>query len=312
MDKLSMMVAFVALVEKGSYTLAAEKIGGSKSVVSQRIQRLEESMGVRLVNRTTRSVSITESGQLLYRRSLAILDQIAAVEQELATGRQQVSGELRVAAPQTFGRHYVVPICSDFALGHPAVHLNLELSDKHVDLVERHFDVGVRIGFLDDSTLIARTVGHTRVVLVASPVYLAAHGTPKVPEDLTGLDCIFDTNKRKGQCWETDSEEGPAQVTINPRMSLNSADGVRVAALKGVGITRCFAFLVRDDLAAGRLVEVLPDVGRQDLPVQIVFPHRTLMPAKTRAFIDHIAGALGDWLATDCGGNMPSPRQAST
>ncbi|MCB1889367.1 MAG: LysR family transcriptional regulator [Rhodocyclaceae bacterium] len=299
MDKLSMMVAFVALVEKGSYTLAAEKIGGSKSVVSQRIRRLEENLGVRLVNRNTRSVSITDSGRIFYRRCLDILDQIAAVEQELTTGRQEISGELRIAAPQTFGLHYVVPICSAFALSHAAVHLDLELSDKHVDLVERHFDVGVRIGFLDDSNLTARTVGHTRVLLVAAPEYLAAHGTPAVPEDLSGLDCIFDTNKRKGQCWETDAGDGPSRISITPRMSVNSAEGVRAAALHGVGITRCFAFLVRDDLAAGRLVELLPDMARQDLPVQIVFPHRTLMPAKTRAFIDHIADALGTALAAD-------------
>lgn len=294
-----MMVAFVALVEKRSYTLAAEKVGGSKSMVSNRIQRLEEQLGVRLVNRSTRSVSITEAGRRFYQRCVDILDRMAALETELEEGREAVSGKLRVTAPQTFGLRYVVPMCSEFALAHPAVELDLYLSDRHLDLVDRNFDVGVRIGFLEDSSLSSRMVGHTRFVLVAAPEYLASRGTPGTPEDLATMECIFDSNKRKGSCWEAISGDSPARIPIESRISINSASAVRIAALSGLGIARSFEFLVREDITEGRLVEVLPDAARVDIPVQIVFPHRSLMPAKTRSFIDYIAPGLEEALKDD-------------
>ena len=299
MDKLSMIVAFVALVEKGSYTLAAEKIGGSKSVVSSRIRKLEEIVGLRLVYRTTRSVAITDTGRRFYRRCLAILDQMAALENGLVDECEAISGALRITAPQSFGLHYVVPVCGDFLKAHPAVQLDVELDDRHLDLVDGHFDLAVRIGHLRDSSLSARKVGSAHFVMVASPAYLAARGVPRHPQDLAELDCIFDSNKRLGRCWEAQADGGPARVPVTPRMTVNSACAVRVAALEGLGITRSFEFLVRDDLAAGRLVEVLPEATRFDVPVQIVFAHRTLMPAKLRAFIDFSAERLGAAVAAD-------------
>jgi len=294
-----MMVAFVALVEEGSYTLAAEKIGASKSVVSSRIQKLEEAVGIRLVNRSTRSVSVSDNGRVFYQRCLDILDRIAALESDLAESGESISGELRVAAPQTFGLRYVVPLCNEFARAHPAVRLDIELSDRHVDLVEKHIDVGVRIGFLEDSNLSARTVGHTRFVMVAAPGYLAGRADIRNPDDLLELDCILDTNKRKRHCWEDVTGKAPMKAPPEPRISMNSASAVRVAALAGLGVTRTFEFLVREDIEGGRLVELLPELASIDIPVHIVFAHRTLMPAKTRAFIDHIVQGLGAALRSD-------------
>lgn len=299
MGKLSMMAAFVALVEEGSYTLAAEKIGGSKSVVSNRIQKLEEAVGIRLVNRSTRSVSVTDNGRVFYRRCLDILDRIAGLESDLTEDGESISGDLRIAAPQTFGLRYVVPVCSEFAKAHPAVRLDIELDDRHVDLVEKHIDVGVRIGFLEDSNLAARTIGYTRFVMVASPEYLAGRAEIRSPDDLLALDCILDTNKRKRHCWEAVSGKAPMKAPPEPRISMNSANAVRVAALAGLGVTRTFGYLVREDIEAGRLVELLPEFASIDIPVQIVFPHRTLMPAKSRAFIDYVAEGLGAALQAD-------------
>lgn len=294
-----MMLTFVALVEEGSYTAAADKLGASKSVVSNRVQRLETEIGVRLVNRTTRSISITDSGRHYYQKCLEILDQITALERGLVERDVAVSGELRVSVPQTVGVHYVVPICNDFISQNRAVRLNIELSDKHIDLVEGNFDVGIRIGRLEDSNLIARTAGHLRVVLVASPAYLETEGVPQHPEAISELDCIYDTNKRGGARWEFQCGAAVKKVNVNRRLSVNSASAVRVAALKGIGVGRVFEFLVRNDIRTGRLVEVLPESARYEIPVQVVYPHRPLMPARTRAFVDYFSAQLSAALRDD-------------
>jgi DNA-binding transcriptional LysR family regulator len=243
------------------------------------------SLGVRLLNRTTRRVSLTEVGEEFYDRAREILEQLSDAEASAGALQEAPSGRLRVTLPMDFGRAHMMPTLARFAERYPDVSLEIHLTDRHVDIVEERMDVGVRIGALADSALVARRLGPSRMALVASPEYLARKGEPSSPGDLLGHDCIVYTLKAT-RAWEF--VDGP--VTVNARHRVNNGDVIRALALAGRGVAMLPTFIVGDDVRAGRLVLLMNDRVASNQSIYAVYPHRRSLTAKVKAFIDQLAG----------------------
>lgn len=288
MHRLDFLRAFAAVVETGSFTAAARRLGLSKALVSKHVGQLEESLGVRLLNRTTRAVQPTEAGQETFRRSRRILDEVADLEEAVHDPQGAVRGHLRIAGPRVFGEDTLVPCAAAFMIRHPAVTLELALEERRVDLVAEGFDLGVRIGELADSGLIARRIAAYRYVLCATPAYLAAAGTPLMPGELAGHAALVNAVITPDNRWEFRVDGRRTVLTVAPRARVNTAGGVRDLALAGHGIGFCLLPNVAADLEAGRLVRLLEAYEAYDRSVHAVYPHARLLPAKVRAFLDHL------------------------
>jgi DNA-binding transcriptional LysR family regulator len=277
----------------GSFTAAAAALGRSTSSVSKQVHALESSLGVRLLNRTTRRVSLTEAGAQFYERAKEIIDSLAEAEDAAAELQAVPRGRLFATIPMDFGRSHMVPALCRFAESYPGVSLDIDLSDRHVDLVAEGFDVGVRIGVLTDSELVARRLGPSRMALVASPDYLVRKGTPADPRDLHAHDCIMYTLNAT-RSWKF----GDVQIPIAPRHRVNNGEMIRALAVSGCGVAMLPTFLVGDDIRAGRLEMLLADRIDSHLSIYAVYPHRRSLTAKVRAFIDQLAdycGPVPEW-----------------
>ena len=294
---------FVRVMDAGGFSAAAKSLGRSTSYVSKEVTRLEARLGVRLLNRTTRSISLTDEG----RRYFESCRQIVADAEEAAlgvTGAQSApSGLLKVSAPVSFGLGHLAGVLPEFLKEHPAVTLEIDVSDRMVDVVAEGYDVVLRIGSLQDSSLIARRINTARGLTVASPAYWARHGKPQRPTDLAGHACICYSLARMPHRWDYVGEDGKSiSIEVAGRVDCNSAELECALAVAGVGVTRLPEFACAREVAEGRLEPVLQEFARPSMGIYAVYPHRRHMTPKLRAFVDFLVAKFGD---AACGGARP-------
>ena len=296
---------FVAAVEAGSFAQAAIRLHLSRSAVGKSIARLEERLGVRLFQRTTRSQSLTDNGALFYERCLRALEEIRGAESLLETGKQQVSGRLRVAMPVLFGRQCVAPLLIALAQEHPGLELEMSFSDRVVDLVEEGFDMAVRNGTLQDSSvLVARKLGEHRMVLCAAPEYLLKKGQPQSVNDLSQHTAINYLSAGRVLSWQLMDNEGTSH-TFTPRSSLNMDDlqAICDAALAGHGIAWLPCWMVSKDIHEGKLVPLLKQAPDVRFDIHAVWQQTPHLPLRVRIAVDTLASRLPSAMSLD----MPAP-----
>ncbi|HEX7115354.1 MAG TPA: LysR family transcriptional regulator [Steroidobacter sp.] len=292
MSKIDQMVSFVAVVEAGSFVAAAEATGQSKAAVSRHVAELEQRLGVRLLQRTTRRLSLTEEGHAFFARAREILDSIDEAEAELTSRSHEPTGLLRVNAPLTFGVLHLAPLWGRFVAAHPKISLDVTLGDRQVDLIEEGYDLAIRIASDPSPQLVSRKLATTRVVLCASPAYLSRHGVPKHPSELAHHAAIAYTYWSGGDEWRFDGPDGPVVVKPTWRLRTNNGDTCRRAALDGYGVILQPDFLIGEDLKRGDLVELLPEYRSIVLTVHAIYPTRKHLPLKVRCLVDFLVDAF--------------------
>ncbi|MFY9352107.1 MAG: LysR family transcriptional regulator [Sphingobium sp.] len=280
------MRTLVAAIDGGSLSAASRKLGIPLPTVSRRVADLETHLRVQLVVRTSRKLLLTEAGRSYVASCRQILDELDDAER-LATGEYRTPrGQLTITAPVMFGRIHVEPVILEFLKAYPDIAIQLTLADYVVDIVENRIDLAVRIGSLPDSGLIVTRLGSIGWITCASPAYLAARGVPESPRHLSAHDCIGFERLHADSIWTFDGVDGPQQVAVSPRFSVNTADGAIDAALAGAGIIRVLSYQVAAAVAGGLLVKVLEPFDTPPLPVQMVYHGQRVMPLKLRAFLD--------------------------
>jgi len=294
MDLLQAMKTYTAVVEAGSFVGAMETTALSKPAVSRHVGELEEHLGTRLLQRTTRRLSMTSEGQAYYLRCKEILSAVQEAEAEVGGSTLEAQGPLRIGAPQTFGALHLAGLWGRFAAENPQVTLDIVLSDRTVDLVEEGYDLVVRIARLTESSLVTRPLARTRMVLCASPAYLAARGTPTDPKELAGHDVISYSYWASGNTWTFQGPAGEVSVRTRSRIHANNGDTCRAAALADQGIILQPDFLIYEDLRVGALVELMPDFRAAELGIFAVYPTRKQLPLKVRRLVDFLVVALRD------------------
>jgi DNA-binding transcriptional LysR family regulator len=303
MDRLAAMQTFVRVVESGSFSAVARESKATQSAVSKQVAALERALGARLLSRTTRSLALTEEGERYFVQARRLVAEIAEAESSLRQGEQQLTGWLRVATSVGFGRLKLLPLVQSFLADHPDVKIDMRLHDGFIDLVEQGIDVAVRIGELSDSSLVARRIGTSTRVLVASREYLRSlpKGTkpPRVPEDLLRLNCVVYTELASQNAWTFTAGAGApvdvgATVTVRAQGNIqtNSSEVVRAAVLSGMGVGFAPTWLFEDELAKGTLRVLLPDWPALPIPVHLVSPGQRRQSVKVKAFSDHLAAAM--------------------
>jgi DNA-binding transcriptional LysR family regulator len=303
MDKLLAMTTFVRIVERGSLTAAAAALDTSLPSVVRRLAELEAVLGVRLLNRTTRRLSLTDEGREYYERSRRVLADVDDAEGALAARRAAPRGRLRITAPVMFGRLRVAPVVAAFLAEHAALQIELLLLDRIVDLVDEGLDVGVRIAQLPESSLIAIGVGHTRRVVCASPAYLKRAGAPTLPRQLAGHACIASSTLGETHEWLFGGST-PQRITVRPVLVTNQIDAAIDACLRGLGCVQALRYQVQAALDEGTLERLLARFEPDPLPIQLVYPHARLLSANVRAFVDFAVPRLRASLR-DTGARVP-------
>ena len=294
MDRLAAIEAFVRVAEAQSFSESARRLRSSKSAVSRNVGALESELGVRLFHRTTRSLTLTEAGRGYFERATRILADLEEANLAVSQLQSAPRGRLRVSAPMSFGFLHLAPALPDFLARYPEVAVDLAMNDRFVDLIDEGFDVAVRIGAMEDSSLIARRLAPIRRVVCASPAYFEARGLPLSPEDLKGHECLFNSNIASSQEWRFTAPDGKSwPVEVKGRLSANNGDALRAAALQGLGIVNLPTFIVGGDLQAGALVTALDEFISQDMAMSAVYPHSRHLSPKVRAFVDFLADCFG-------------------
>jgi len=294
MDQLGEISTFVRVVEARSFAAAAQALGVTPSGVSKSIARLESRLGARLLNRTTRSLNLTEAGQAFYSRCRDIMGRLADAESELAASRGTIRGRLRIDMPVALGRALIVAPLVRFAESHPDLTLQVSLNDRVVDLVDEGVDVAIRVGQLTDSRLVARRLHTTRIIAMASPAYLARHGTPRQPDDLASHQCVNFFNPNTGQTldWTFERDGVTRTVGVRSQLSFNSPEAINAAAEAGAGIARSTEYLIADSLRSGRLVRVLPEWNLGSRPISALYLKSPQVNPKVRAVVEFLAECL--------------------
>jgi DNA-binding transcriptional LysR family regulator len=287
--ELAEMRLFVQAVRSGSLSAAGRVLGLSPAVASKRLARLEAGLRVRLLQRSSRRISLTREGAIYFEQCSAILDDVDAAEAAATAGRDEARGLLRVSAPVALGRRWVGPAVDAFAARHPSVAVHLSLSDAVVDLIEGGLDLAVRIGELADSRLVSRRLADNRRVVCGSPAYLRRRGRPRTPGDLRDHDCLLLARQPESTAEWVFEQDGALSVALQGRLMSDNGEQVHAWALAGRGLQRRSIWDVADDLAAGRLVEVLARYTSPAAPIHAVYPSRRFLPARTRLFIDLLA-----------------------
>lgn len=290
---LQRLSSFLAVVRAGSFVGAADATGLSKAAVSRHVAELEAQLGVRLLHRTTRRLSLSDEGQRFHARAIDIVAALDELEAETASTGGEAIGRLRINAPVTFGNLHLAPLWPAFLAANPKVSLDITLNDRVVDLVEEGFDVAIRIAHRLDPQLVSRRLASSRVVLCASPAYLATHGTPTHPGELARHAVFAYSYWSTGDDWTFDGPDGATTVRVEPRIHTNSGDTCREAALQGQGIVLQPDFLVGPDLRVGRLTELMPAYRSIELGVHAVYATRKHLPMKTRRLVDYLSEVLG-------------------
>jgi len=294
-DRFLAMTVFARVVDAGSFARAAERLGMSTSAVSRHVAELEKHLGARLLNRTTRRLSLTEVGKSFHESCVALLADLDEAERAAGAGTAAPRGTLRLTCGLSYGVANLAPAIADFAVIHPQVAFDLDLSDRTIDIVDEGYDLAVRIGPVGSPALIARTFASTALVACAAPAYLERFGSPAHPQDLTRHNCIRYTYSSTQDTWHfLDSGGDRHSVRVGGNLRANNGDATAAAAVLGMGITYEPDFIVGAALAAGTLVRVLPDYCGSALPVQAVYPSRRHLSAKVRAFVDFLVQRFGD------------------
>lgn len=291
MDKLASIRAFCTVVRQSSFSAAARELGVSTAMVSKQIRRLEDELGARLLNRSTRQVCLTEAGTDYFRRCGQLLAQLEDMERSVRTLSEEVCGTLKLSAPSTFGTLYLVPAILDYKRRHPQVAVNLRLSPQVPDLLEGGFDLAIYAGNarLDDTSLLARRLGSFRMIVCASHDYLERHGEPVQPQDLARHNCLIFHTEVAHDDWLFRTDGSEIAVHVAGDLHSNQGNALRIAALGGLGIVRLPSYLVQEDLAAGRLREILCAFHSPPRAVYALHHQRRHVPAKVRTFIDFLA-----------------------
>lgn len=305
MDRLAAMATFARVVETGSLTAAAGALRTSLAAVSRQLAALEEQLGARLLNRTTRRLSLTEGGRSYYERCKRILGDVEEAEAVLSRFQAAPSGRLVVSGSVVFGQRFLAPALPGFLARYPRISIDLQLADRFVNLVEEGVDMAVRIGGLVDSSLVARRVGEFRRVVCASPGYFKREGMPRLPADLSRHGCLVYSSLADADRWRFRVDGREVAIPVTARLRSNNQDALLRAALDGVGIMLATSWLVREHVASGALRVVLAECEPPPTPIHILYPHARLLSAKTRALIDYLADA---WRDTDFGLASASPR----
>ena len=294
MDRFADIEALVAVVESGSFSAAADRLGIAKSALSRRISLLEKRLDARLLNRTTRQLSLTDAGRAFYDRAVRLLHDLEEAEQEVASEHATLGGKLKVAAPLSFGLMHLKPIVNAFLHDHEGVRIELDLNDRQIDLVEEGIDMAIRIGRLADSTLIARRLNDISRVTVASPDYLQAHGTPGHPHDLVLHSGLRYTNISRRDAWTfINSADERINVNVPERFRTNNGLMLADVAKAGLGIATLPTYEVYQSIEAGRLVPLLTDWRYADLGLYLVYPPGRFLSTRTRTFSEVLAARFG-------------------
>jgi len=289
-DRLADLEAFVRVADTGGIGSAATRLGVAKSAVSRRLKCLEERLGVTLVNRTTRRLSLTETGRAYYERAIVILGDIDEADQAAAAVHGTLRGSLRVAAPLSFGLRHLAPAISEFLHRHESLSMEMDLNDRRIDIVDEGFDIAVRIGVLEDSSLVARKLFNAGNVVFASPDYLARHGTPARPEDIANHAGLIYASRPERRAWTwRDPRGGERSVNPSTRLVSNNGDILLAAAEAGLGLCLLPSFIAFQSIEAGRLVPVLTTAGWTGAAGFAVYPPGRHLSVKVRAFVDFLA-----------------------
>lgn len=292
MDTFISMKVFATVVDAGSFAAAADRLDMSRAMTSKYVSSLEDHLGTRLLNRTTRRLSITESGNVYYQRCVQILADVMEAEQVAGHLSATPRGVLKITMPLAFGLHRLGPVIADYVSRYPEVKLDISLSERKVDLIEDGFDLAIRIGALPESGLIARKLGIDRIIICASPGYLKRHGVPKTPEDLAGHSCLGYTYTNSGDAWSLSRSGQDIQIPIAATIKADNGDMLRLAAVSGAGFIFQPLFIVEEDLQAGRLVQVLAEYASRELGIYAIYPSRKHLSAKVRTFVDFLVERL--------------------
>lgn len=294
MKSVSDRVVFTTTVDEGSLTRAAERLGLSLAVCSKRLAMLEKRLGVRLLNRTTRRQHLTDEGAVYYEHCLRIQEDIDMMESSLAGMRDTVQGTLRVTTSASFGRKHISPVVPEFLKQHPGIKLQLMMTDNIVDMVAEGIDVGIRIGALADSSLVAVKLAPNRRVLCAAPAYLDEAGTPGTPEDLTAHQCLILSSKgASSDVWKLETRKKITRVPVSSAVTSNSGEVVRDAAVGGLGIAIKSIWDITDELRNGDLVTVLDDFPLTPMDIYAIYHNRRFVAPKVRAWIEFFKARFG-------------------
>ncbi|WDR04061.1 LysR family transcriptional regulator [Devosia algicola] len=290
---LARIRAFVQVFDSGGFSAAARQHGRSKALLSKYVTDLENYLGVRLMNRTTRKLGLTEAGEVYYREASALLQQLDDLDASITDQTSEPRGLLRVSAPRNFGERTLAPVIFGFLTKYPKVSLDLRLEDRYVDLVDEGIDVALRISTLADSSLIARKIADMQIVAAGSPALLERLGTPRHPEDLRTMPCVIDTNLQGQSNWRFNDNGKTVSVPVTGPVRVNSPLAARQAAVEGLGFAVMPSYLADPAIADGSLVAILEDFMPTGQTLQAVYPHRRHLAGKVRALIDHLV----DWFS---------------
>jgi DNA-binding transcriptional LysR family regulator len=294
MNRLLEMEIFTTVADAGSISGAADRLDMAKSAVSKRLADLESRLGVSLMTRTTRRLSLTDAGADFYKNCTTILAEVAAAEAGVTEADAELSGPIRIAAPLSFGLQHLGPVLVKFMQQHPAINVTMDFNDRQIDLVAEGFDLGIRIAKLSDSTLVARKLTPVRVVVSASPAYWAANGRPKKPADLKNHKALRYTLAAQRN-WTYVAPDGTrGSVTVPTQHAANNGAFLRAAAVAGLAIVRLPAFIVHEQIDSGELEPVLLDYCWNDIHAWAVYPQTRRLPARVRALIDYLAEVFGE------------------
>ena len=293
------MRTFVAAVDAGSFTAAADRLGVSKKLVSKYVGQLEDRLRIKLLHRTTRTLSLTAAGERYYAECLEVLERFDALEAAVRSDVSEIAGDIRISAPASFGELFIQPLLIAFQQENPGVRVNMRFSDRFVDLAEDGFDLAIRIGTLSDSSMIARRLAQIELWAVAAPDYLRSAGCPETPRDLVQHDCIRDTNLRSGSGWPFQVDGVTRKIAVSGPFSVNGAAATRDLALAGRGITLVPNYAVARDVSEGRLQRVLADYPSLTLDIHVVYLDARHMPPRVRAAIDFLTARFAGFTEWD-------------
>jgi len=294
MDRLNSMAIFVEVVKNQGFTAASEKVRLSRAQVSKSVMQLEKHLGTRLLDRTTRRISLTETGRIYYERCKDILQDIEEIEGIASEQTSKPHGMLSLSAPTSFALLHLHEAIPEYLKQYPQVQISLSLADRFVDVVSEGFDLVLRIAELEDSSLIARKIAPCKRVLCASPDYLKNNGIPKVPQDLATHQCLTYANDLKPDTWLLHGPEGKEAIKVHGPICADNGDILKTAAVAGLGITLSPTFIAGPELCNGRLQQVLPDYCPPEISIYAIFPSRRYLSAKVRTFVDFLSGYFGD------------------
>ena len=295
MNSLTDIAVFVKVVDSGSFTAAAERLSLSKSVVSKYVTRLEDGLGVRLLNRTTRRLSLTEAGRTFYQRSQLGLQEIEEAKAEISHMQAKPRGTLRLNTPMSFGIMHIAPALPDFLVQYPEVSIDMNLDDRNLDVIEEGFDISIRIADLPDSSLVARRLGPCHHAIVAAPEYLERHGIPSTPCELRKHNVITYRYQDTAHDWHFRSPDNKTiSIPVSGSIQMNNSLALRESLLGGVGITRTPTFVVGQDIHDGLLQPILTNYKTLEVSIYMVYPQRRHLSPKVRAFVDFFVERISD------------------